>query len=100
MRITGKLLAVEDNSGTFTPAGESREVPWSNTTVRIFDGREVVVIKAKHDGQDQARMLRPLIDREVTVEVDSPRSLDTRSVKLISDASGVASDSLNEYATN
>lgn len=82
MRIQGKLIEVRHNSGQFTPQGESESRAWENAEVRIFDGREVVVVKAKRDAIAQAMNLRGMEGTEVAIDVDSPREVITQHLEL------------------
>lgn len=80
MRIEGQLLDVVQNSGTFTDRQSGDQVNWSNVTVSIFDGREVVKIKVKGDEAAHAALaLLPSKGSTVAVEVESPREISTRS---------------------
>jgi hypothetical protein len=83
MRISGQLLEVQHQSGSFASDRDGSQVNWENVTLRIFDGREVIVIKAKRDAVHAALGLQSLQGEKVTIDVDSPRQVETRALALI-----------------
>jgi hypothetical protein len=83
MRIEGQLLEVQHQAGSFNSDRDGSQVNWENVLLRIFDGREVVQVKAKGEAISPARGLEALKGQRVAIDVDSPRQVETRSLSFV-----------------
>lgn len=83
MRVSGQLIEVQHNSGSFVDKATSENVDWENATIRVFDGREVTVLKVKtKEAIATAMTLKGQEGSPVEFDVDSPRQVETRSLVL------------------
>lgn len=93
MRLTGTLLDIEHADGTFRDRETGQDVPWSNATLHILDGREVVKVKVK--GSDVEALPPFEVGKPIDLRVSVTANAGARGPYLTVGYSGVYSAGLD-----